>query len=202
MRSLLAKSGRWRGFDHGIADRGRHPVRLLFRDLDGPAAAAPPDRRGRARRPCPRLFHQQREWLEARFISALGQTDPVEGQRWEAAQWHDEVLWRRDRQKPAPARLGLRPLRARAVRAVPVQRHATALFEFRKGRWCAEGKSLDEMRPDEAVGRNQRFEAVFVLSTAARRRLSGCRQSNIPFGRCECGVRRSARWISGKNAWK
>ncbi len=24
--------------------------------------------------------------------------DPAEGQRWEAAQWHDEVLWARDRQ--------------------------------------------------------------------------------------------------------
>ena len=44
------------------------------------------------------LFHQQREWLEARFISVLSHADPGEGQRWESAHWHDEVLWARDRQ--------------------------------------------------------------------------------------------------------
>jgi hypothetical protein len=41
-------------------------------------------------------------------------------------------------------------------------RHATALFEFRKGHWCADGKRLDEIRPDEAVRRNQRFERVVM----------------------------------------
>ena len=63
---------------------------------------------------------------------------------------------------PPLAGPGLRPLRARAVRPAAVPRHATALFEFRKGRWHVEGKRLDEVRPDEAVGRNQRFEAVAI----------------------------------------
>ena len=44
------------------------------------------------------LLHQQREWLEARFISALSHDDPAEGHRWESAHWHDEVLLARDRQ--------------------------------------------------------------------------------------------------------
>jgi hypothetical protein len=104
------------------------------------------------------LFHQQREWLEARFISALNRADPVEGERWESAHWHDEVVWARDRQtrhllalvcvhfEPAPFELSSSP------------KHATVLFEFRKGRWCAEGKRLDKTRPHEAIGRNQRFE--------------------------------------------
>jgi ABC-type nickel/cobalt efflux system permease component RcnA len=43
------------------------------------------------------LFHQQREWLEARFISALSHGDPAEGHRCESAHWHDEVLLARDR---------------------------------------------------------------------------------------------------------
>jgi len=108
------------------------------------------------------LFRQQREWLEARFMSVLNRADPVEGERWESAHWHDEVLWARDRQtrhllalvcvhfEPEPFELSAAP------------RHATVLFEFRKGRWRAEGKRLDEIRPQEAIGRNQRFEAVVV----------------------------------------
>jgi hypothetical protein len=106
-------------------------------------------------------FHQQREWLEARFITALARADSAEGKRWEAAQWHDEVLWARDRKtrrllalvcvhfEPDPFDLSL------------VQRHATALFEFCGGRWKTDGKRLDEMRPAEAVARDHRFEAVF-----------------------------------------
>jgi hypothetical protein len=108
------------------------------------------------------LFRQQREWLEARFLTALSRVDPIERVRWEDAHWHDEVLWARDRQSRVfLALIGvhfdshsfdelgeLRP------------RHSTALFEYRKGRWLADGKRLDEIRPDEAVLRNQRFEPV------------------------------------------
>src|SRR6185437_1402218 len=39
-------------------------------------------------------------------------------------------------------------------------RHATALFEFRKGRWLAEGKHVDALRPDEALLRHRRYEPV------------------------------------------
>ena len=42
-------------------------------------------------------FRQQREWLEARFLSALGRIDPEEQERWEDADWRDEVAWARDR---------------------------------------------------------------------------------------------------------
>ena len=42
----------------------------------------------------------------------------------------------------------------------PPPRHATALFEYTKGKWCAEGKRLDEIRPDEAFIRNQRIEPI------------------------------------------
>ena len=110
------------------------------------------------------LFHQQREWLEARFISALGKLDPAEGQRWEAAQWHDEVLWARDRQTRYLLALVCVHFDPGPFDEFPGRRHATAVFEFRKGHWCVDGKSLDEMRPDEAVGRNQRFEAVVIVS--------------------------------------
>jgi hypothetical protein len=106
------------------------------------------------------LFRQQREWLEARFLGALARIDPIEQLRWEDAHWHDEVVWARDRQTRTVLALigvhfdefeefgGARP------------RHATALFEFRKGRWYADGKRLDEIRPDEAMLRSPRFEPV------------------------------------------
>jgi hypothetical protein len=108
------------------------------------------------------LFRMQREWLEARFLGALAKIDPAERLRWEDACWHDEVLWARDRQtRRLLALIGVHfdaTLFDDLAGSAP--RHATALFEFRKGRWCADGKRLDEIRPDEAVRRNQRFERV------------------------------------------
>jgi hypothetical protein len=108
------------------------------------------------------LFRQQREWLEARFLSALARVDPVERVRWEDAHWHDEVLWARDRQtRVFLALIGVH-FEDHTFDEVgePRPRHSTALFEYRKGRWCADGKRLDEIRPDEAVLRNHRFEPV------------------------------------------
>jgi len=108
------------------------------------------------------LFHQQREWLEARFLGALGRIEPTARVRWEEAHWHDEVLWARDRQTR-------RLLAMIGVHFDPSPfdddsdsepRNATALFEFRKGRWHAEGKRLEEIRPDEAVLTSPRFEVV------------------------------------------
>ncbi|HLN05741.1 MAG TPA: hypothetical protein VK217_05655, partial [Acidimicrobiales bacterium] len=115
------------------------------------------------------LFHHQREWLEARFISAISRIDPVEYQRWEAAQWHDEVLWARDRQTRHLLALVCVHFDPGPCDEWQGRRHATALFEFRKGQWRVDGKSLDEMRPDEVVGRNQPFEAVVVTHPNPRR---------------------------------
>ncbi len=128
----------------------RRPVRHFAEDLHVDQARA--------------LFRQQREWLEARFVGALAKRDTLEHLRWDNAHWHDEILWARDRKSRVllamigvhfdePGFDDLGDLRSR---------HSTALFEFRKGRWFAEGKRLDEVRPDEAVFHNQRFEPVLV----------------------------------------
>ena len=108
------------------------------------------------------LFRQQREWLEARFLGALGKVDADERVRWEDAHWHDEVTWARDRQsRTLLALIGVHfenpPFEDLDE---PKPKHATALFEFRKGRWFAEGKRIDQVRPDEAVLRGHRFEPV------------------------------------------
>ncbi len=115
------------------------------------------------------LFHQQREWLEARFISVLSHADPAEGQRWETAHWHDEVLWARDRQTRHLLALVCVHFEPAPFDLLQMIRHATALFEFRKGRWQVEGQRLDEIRPNEAVGHNQRYEAVAVSPSPPRR---------------------------------
>jgi hypothetical protein len=133
----------------------RRPLRQMVEDVHVDHARA--------------LFHQQREWLEARFISVLNRVDPAEGQRWESAQWDDEILWARDRQTRHLLALVCVRFEAGPFDLAPLQRHATALFEFRKGHWCVDGKRLDEIRPDEAVGRNQRFEAVVFTSPDPRR---------------------------------
>ncbi|GAC1308396.1 MAG: hypothetical protein NVSMB14_13130 [Isosphaeraceae bacterium] len=109
-------------------------------------------------------FRRQREWLEARFLTALSKLDPEECLRWEDAHWHDEVLYARDRQtRRLLALIGVHfdpdPL---DLDAGPYPRHATALFEFRKGQWNADGKRLDHVRPDEAFLRNQRFVQIVL----------------------------------------
>jgi hypothetical protein len=115
------------------------------------------------------VFRQQREWLEARFVSATNRADPVEGHRWESAQWHDEVVWARDRQSRNLLALVCVHFEPEPFDLSATLRHATVVFEFRKGRWRADGKRIDEVRPDEAIGRNQRFEAVVVSHPHSRR---------------------------------
>jgi hypothetical protein len=132
----------------------QRPLRLFFEDLHVDQARE--------------SFHHGREWLEARFVTALGRIDPVEGSRWEEARWHDEVLWARDRQTRHFLALVCVHFEGSPFDHAPA-RLATAVFEYRKGRWNAEGKRLDEIRPDEAVGRNRKYEPVAVGQAHSKR---------------------------------
>jgi hypothetical protein len=107
-------------------------------------------------------FRQQREWLEARFLTALGKAEPIERLRWEGAQWHDQVHWARDNQTRRLLALVEIHFEADPFEPSPgpMGDHATALFEYRKGRWFADGKRLDATRPHEAFLRLGRFEPV------------------------------------------
>ena len=110
------------------------------------------------------LFRQQREWLEARFLSALGRLDPVERLRWDGACWHDKIHWARDHQ--TRRLIALVEIHFEAdpfdplVDAGAETEHATVLFEYRRGRWFADGKRLDATCPDEAFRRHARFLPV------------------------------------------
>lgn len=104
-------------------------------------------------------FRLRREWLEASFLTALEKVEPDERERWEDAQWHGEVVWARDRHTG----------RLLALIGVdfdpspfddPPHRHATVVFEYHRGRWRADGRRLDEVRPQDAFLRGGRFEPV------------------------------------------
>ena len=109
-------------------------------------------------------FRLQREGLEARFLAVLGRIEPEEKLRWDEAHWRDEIVWARDRRsRRLLALVGVTfDVEPFGTYPEPPPRHATALFEYRKGRWHAEAKRLDEIRPDEAFIRNQRFEPVVL----------------------------------------
>jgi hypothetical protein len=107
-------------------------------------------------------FRQQREWREADFLSALGRVDPIERLRWENARWHDQVHWARDNQTRrllALVEVHFESDPFDTSNDLPTD-HATALFEYRKGRWFADGKRLDATRPDEVLRRQGRFEPL------------------------------------------
>lgn len=107
-------------------------------------------------------FRLRREWLEAGFLDGLAQLDPAESRRWEQATWHDEVAWARDRQTGrflALVEVHFEPDAHEAV-AGATRRHATVVFEYVRGQWRADGRRLDELRPQEAFQRNFRYEPV------------------------------------------
>jgi hypothetical protein len=150
MGTLLFWRGAIAAVAVGLVIAGASSLRLLNREV----------REEQARR----QFRPQRERLEAKFLTALGRIDPVEKLRWEDATWNDEIVWARDRRtRRLLALIGVRfagdPLFDDPE--LP-PRHATALFELRGKQWMAEGKRLDEVRPDEALLRHQRFVPVVL----------------------------------------
>lgn len=128
----------------------RRPVRWVIEDRDIHRARS--------------LFRMQREWLEAHFLAVLARIDPIERLRWEDASWQDEVVWARDRQsRRLLALIGVRfPNDPFSDFPDEPPHHATALFEFRKGRWQTDGRHFDEVRPDEAFLRHREFEPIVV----------------------------------------
>jgi hypothetical protein len=104
-------------------------------------------------------FRRERERLEFRFLQALERANPEERVRWDDAHWKDEVYWARDR--------GTRRLLALVGVDLPPSTAAdlgrgttvTALFEFRRGRWMADGRFVETAAPADAC-RHAKLEAV------------------------------------------
>jgi len=109
-----------------------------------------------------RKFRRHREWLEVQFLHAMKHQEPEELARWEEADWLRDVSWARDRNS--------RVLHALAAVKFPdppftdsPPHHASAVFEYRRGRWTTQGDWIDELRPNEAVLAARRFEPIIIL---------------------------------------
>ncbi|MDX2037197.1 MAG: hypothetical protein SFX72_11145 [Isosphaeraceae bacterium] len=108
-------------------------------------------------------FRRRREHLEARFITSLCLSEPIEGIRWEDAHWHDEIQWARDRRSRCfLALVGVHFDPSPFSDPEDPNLYATAVFEYRKGRWRAEGLRLPAMLPQEACLRTQRFVPLVI----------------------------------------
>lgn len=104
-------------------------------------------------------FRQQRERLEARFLTALDRLDPEEHEHWEDADWRDEIAWARDRTTRTLNALVAVRFDPPPFTDLPAP-YATALFEYRDGRWSTDGLWFDDLKPDEAVALHRELEPV------------------------------------------
>jgi hypothetical protein len=116
-------------------------------------------------------FRYEREWLEARFLTAMADVDPVLRLRWEHAHWQDDVVWARDRLSGCllalvGVRFDINPFDDETdLTAAP--RRTTVVFHYRRGRWQTDAACLEATEPHEALLRDRRFEPV--SSPRARR---------------------------------
>jgi hypothetical protein len=105
-----------------------------------------------------RMFLQQREHLEAAFVQSVFRLEPLEGWRWDAARWSDEVVWARDRRTGTLLALVGVDWEDRTAAGG----RATAVFEYRRRRWVAEGRRLYAIEPCEAFGRGTNLEPLVI----------------------------------------
>ncbi|HXG12713.1 MAG TPA: hypothetical protein VNK04_23345 [Gemmataceae bacterium] len=122
----------------------------------------------RLRRAC-KLFHLQREHLEAQFLPAAAATGKPRGLRWKDCEWESDVVFARDRQTGMLVALVGITVRFEAVEgndmedlpAVGNLRNASAVFYYQQGRWRTGGKVVFNLNPDEAVARfKNQYEPV------------------------------------------
>lgn len=104
-------------------------------------------------------FRRERERLEFRFLQAVGRRDPEERLRWDDAHWKDGVYWARDKGTRRLLALVSVELPTKPGAALAQGTAVTALFEFRRGRWVAEGRFVETALPADAC-RHARLEAV------------------------------------------
>jgi hypothetical protein len=115
------------------------------------------------------MFVQQREHLEARFLTAAAATGKPRGLRWKRCDWENRVELARERGTGRLAALVGVTIRFEAIPgsdmeglpAVGNLRNASAVFFFDRGRWHTVGKAVFNMNPDEAIAHYQ-YERVQV----------------------------------------
>ena len=108
-----------------------------------------------------KLFHRQRELLEAKFFDMARSLGKPRGLRWLDCEWFDTVTFARDRQTKLLTAFSAINIRFEAIEggdmedvaAVGTVRDAVAVFHFHQGTWGTGGKALFNMNPQEAIER-------------------------------------------------
>ena len=104
-------------------------------------------------------FHQQREWLEAKFFEIAGLSGKPRGLRWVDCDFENDVTYARDRRSGelcafVAVTIGFEAIEGglmEGVEAVSNLRAATAVFRHFQGRWHTEGRAIFNLSPSEAV---------------------------------------------------
>jgi hypothetical protein len=114
-----------------------------------------------------RLFAQQREHLEARFLQLVAASGKPRGLRWQSCDWDRDFELAREAATGRLAALVGITVQFEAVEGGDMEgwdnvgylRNATAVFFFDRGAWQTAGKTVFNMNPEEAI-RHHHYERV------------------------------------------
>lgn len=110
-----------------------------------------------------KLFHQRREWLEAKFYELASSSGKPRGLRWKDCDFSNDVTFARDlHTRTLTAFVGV-TISFEAieggdmedVEAVGNLRAATAVFRCAGGQWSTQGRVIMNLEPAEAIERFQ-----------------------------------------------
>ena len=105
------------------------------------------------------VFHREREWAEARFLTAARKSGRPRGLRWVDCDFEDGVVFARDRHNGVLRAFVGVTIRFEAiegggmedVEAVSNLRAATAVFRFDEEKWCSDGRTIFNLNPEETI---------------------------------------------------
>jgi hypothetical protein len=114
-----------------------------------------------------RLFTQQREHLEARFLQLVAASGKPRGLRWKSCDWDRGFELAREVPTGRLAALVGITVQFEAIEGGDMEgwanvgylRNATAVFFFDRGAWQTAGKAVFNMNPDEAI-RHHHYERI------------------------------------------
>ena len=104
-------------------------------------------------------FHQRREWLEAKFFELASGSGKPRGLRWTDCEFDNDVAYARDRRTSELSALVAVTIAFEAIPGGPMEdveavgnlRAATAVFQYKQGRWATAGRAMFNLNPAEAI---------------------------------------------------
>ena len=104
-------------------------------------------------------FHRQREWVEARFLTAASNSGRPRGLQWVDCEFDDGVVFARDRHTGMLRAFVGVTISFEAipgggmedVEAVSNLRAATAVFYFDDDAWKTDGRTIFNLNPEETI---------------------------------------------------